>query len=379
MPTDPIFVPFAWRRGFGLARLGVTVCSLAGTWLSQAPLAWWVWALAAIYVVFGALVLIGRPNLHAARFLPDLTFFALLSAAGAGTSGWPAALAVVYAIVNAAVLMGWQEAALVFCCAALSLVLFPARPPALVAALLSGGVVAVLLALRCEFYQRRGTRLAAQSVHARAEAETARASERQRIAADFHDGPLQSFISYQMRLEVLRRLLERSPAAAREELEQMRELCRTQVAELRAFVRAMRQAEAPSAGLAASIRRLVEDFQKDSGTPATFAGGDVAGPEDPEVPLEVLQIVREALHNVQKHSKASRVAVAVSKTPSGLEISIDDDGCGFPFGGTFTLEELDRLRLGPLSIRRRVRELGGHLTLDSRPGLGSTLRVRIPL
>ena len=56
---------------------------------------------------------------------------------------------------------------------------------------------------------------------------------------------------------------------------------------------------------------------------------------------------------------------------------MDDNGNGFPFSGTYTLEELDMLRLGPVSIRRRVRALGGDLTLDSRPGQGAALKVRV--
>jgi signal transduction histidine kinase len=61
-----------------------------------------------------------------------------------------------------------------------------------------------------------------------------------------------------------------------------------------------------------------------------------------------------------------------------VEIAVEDDGSGFPFSGTYTLDELELLRLGPKSIQRRVRTLGGDLTLDSRPTAGATLKIRIP-
>jgi len=95
--------------------------------------------------------------------------------------------------------------------------------------------------------------------------------------------------------------------------------------------------------------------------------------------LEVLQMLREALHNVQKHAAATRVAVEVEKTERGLEISVDDNGHGFSFAGTYSLEELELLRLGPASLKRRARSLNADLSLESRPGRGSGIKFRIPL
>ena len=88
-------------------------------------------------------------------------------------------------------------------------------------------------------------------------------------------------------------------------------------------------------------------------------------------------MLREALHNVQKHAGATRVAVALEKTDRGLEISIDDNGHGFAFAGSYSLEELELLRLGPTSIKRRVRTLGAEMLLDSKPGQGAGLRIRL--
>jgi signal transduction histidine kinase len=62
-----------------------------------------------------------------------------------------------------------------------------------------------------------------------------------------------------------------------------------------------------------------------------------------------------------------------------VEVSVDDDGAGFAFSGSFSLDELDLLRLGPQSIRRRVRALSGELLVESRPGHGAGLKIRIPV
>ncbi len=216
------------------------------------------------------------------------------------------------------------------------------------------------------------------NVMIRSQAQTARETERQRIAADFHDGPLQSFISFQMRLEIVKKLIARDLEAASEELSQLQELCRTQVGELRSFVRSMRPAD-DGGSLPASLSRMVDQFQRDTGIAATFSSEDFHDPAETEVSLELLQIVRETLNNVQKHSGASRIAISASIHDRRLEISAEDNGSGFPFSGSFNLDELELLRLGPVSIKRRVRMLGGELQLESRPGQGARLQIRVPV
>jgi len=181
-----------------------------------------------------------------------------------------------------------------------------------------------------------------------------------------------------MRLEVIRKLLGRNLEDAARELHQLQELCQTQVADLRSFVRSMRPAD-EGMGLAASLSRMAELFQRDTGIAVTFSGGDVHDPADTEVSLEVLQIVREALNNILKHSGASRVAISVAREDQHLRITVEDNGEGFPFTGAFSLEELELLRLGPSSIKRRVKVLEGNMELESGPGRGSKLAIRVPL
>lgn len=60
-------------------------------------------------------------------------------------------------------------------------------------------------------------------------------------------------------------------------------------------------------------------------------------------------------------------------------LSVDDNGSGFRFGGRFSMEELDALQMGPRSIKQRVRSLGGELQLESNPGQGANLRIRLPV
>jgi signal transduction histidine kinase len=227
--------------------------------------------------------------------------------------------------------------------------------------------------------ETRIERLNEELQEVRKEAEKARETERQRIASDFHDGPLQSFISLQMRLEILRKLLERDFHAGIQDLMGLQTLAQSQIRDLRVFLHSMRPVDMDGASLVATARRTAESFQKESGIPVTFLGTSTPLGLPQEMTAEVLQMLREALHNVQKHAGATRVAVSMEKTDRGLEISVDDNGHGFNFAGIYTLEELEMLRLGPASLKRRARSLNADLQLESRPGRGAGLKFRIPL
>jgi signal transduction histidine kinase len=213
----------------------------------------------------------------------------------------------------------------------------------------------------------------------RSEAEHAREAERQRIAHDFHDGPLQCFVGFQMRLQVVRKIMDRDPVKAVAELEELQQLARDQGEEIRQFVRSMRPPEIDGAGLVPSIKKLVESFERDTGVVSTFVGSTTRVPPETQAATEVLQIVREALHNVQKHAQAKHLTVGVGRDGEIFELSIEDDGNGFPFAGAYSLDELDLLKRGPVTIRSRVKNLNGELLLDSDPGKRTALKIRIPL
>jgi signal transduction histidine kinase len=241
------------------------------------------------------------------------------------------------------------------------------------------GILASAFAYHRESQAARTAEMEEGMKAAQKDAEKARDQERQRIASDFHDGPLQSFISLQMRLEIVRKLLDRDFRAGMEDLRQLQTLAQSQIRDLRAFLHSMRPVDVYGANLVATARRAAESFQKESGIPVTFLGTTTPVGLPQEMTSEVLQMLRESLHNVQKHAGATRVAVSMEKTDRALEISVDDNGHGFNFAGIYTLEELELLRLGPASLKRRARSLNADLVLESRPGRGSGVKFRVPL
>ncbi len=360
----------------GLACLGIILAS-PGLW----PLG--VVALVVMLIFYSVIALFWKrlEKVWNSRLTLTLdTLFFIVAVSYQPENGfWVGAFFAFYLLLSAALLHQWHEviAVVVVTIGYLSLVR-PVLTDALRPTILLLGMFACVLVLQKRTLLDRLSQFSRQVVMFRGEAEAARESERQRIAADFHDGPLQSFISFQMRLEIVKKMLARDHEAGIEELRQLQELCRAQVSELRSYVRSMRPLDFDGAGLVASIVRIIQAFQRDSGISVTFSGGDDPDLEDAEASSEILQVVREALHNVQKHSNASRVDVSIKRRDGRIEILIDDDGRGFPFSGDYTLDELELLRVGPASIKRRVRSLNGELSLASRPGSGSRLEIRLP-
>jgi signal transduction histidine kinase len=308
------------------------------------------------------------------------TVFFLIIAAHLDRSPWTAAMFYLFLLAEAMLRHSPGEVLLIAGVAASFGALMPTSAIALLErTTVVGGVVAVAFAINRQRLEQRIRKLGEEAAELRRAREQAVEAERVRIAADFHDGPLQNFISLQMRLEILRKLLERDFHAGMEELRQLQSVAQEQVRELRVFLRGMRPLEVDGSNLLAAARRAAELFQKDSGIPVTFVGGNTPVSLAPEVAQEVLQMLREALHNIQKHAGATRVAVAIERTPGGIEISVDDNGRGFNFAGTYSLEELELLKIGPASVKRRARSLNADLQLESRPGRGSGLKFRIPV
>jgi signal transduction histidine kinase len=374
-------LPYTWRRVLTMVRILLGLSGLTLQLISSSFAPTDTVILFAAYTAYACVALFwrgledsGYPTL---ALLLDLVFFVLSTTSNVAYSYWVSAVFFAFVLLAGVMLHDWWKPPLLG--AASVAFLYAAQTQqmgALMPALIASTIVASVLAIERQYLEERLSNASRQTVLYRYDAEKARESERQRIAADFHDGPLQSFISFQMRLEIIKKLLVRDQTAAAEELVQLQDLCKSQVNELRTFVRSMRPVDVDGS-LSATLRRVVQQFQKDTGVPCTFVSSDFVEPAEPEVSLELLQIVREALYNVQKHSAATRVAVTVEKSEDALQIAIEDNGSGFPFSGRFSLDELELLRLGPASIKRRVRTLGGDLLLDSRPGQGAGLRIRL--
>jgi len=374
---------FAWPRYISWARTSLSAAALVATYLLS-PASPRIYLLLATFLAFSvALAIRSRWQRGAFGLLvlfSDTIFFLIVAGFGTGHLLWLASLFYLYLLAEALVFYTQVEVLVVAAVSAAFCAVLPAAEIRfLELTVVVAGAVAVAFAINKQRQQAKVEELERQLREAQTTAQKACEQERVRIASDFHDGPLQSFISLQMRLEILRKLMERDLTAGMQDLKQLHTLAQSQVRDLRAFLHSMRPVDVEGGNLVSSARRTAELFQKESGLPVTFLGTNAPVGLPQEMSAEVLQMLREALHNVQKHAAATRVAVSMEKTERGLEISVDDNGHGFNFAGTYTLEELELLRLGPASLKRRARSLNADLLLESRPGRGTGLKFRIPL
>lgn len=202
--------------------------------------------------------------------------------------------------------------------------------------------------------------------------------ERDRIAQDFHDGPLQTFLALNVQLEFIRHLLSANPAGAAAELNQLQEAMRKEVRELRELLQGMRPIDLDRTGLTGLLRQLADELQKAGDLSVRFIHGGGGREPSSRISRELFQIVREAATNARKHGAARHIVITTESDSEAFRVSIDDDGRGFQFSGRYRLEELDTLRLGPVSIKQRVHRIGASLDIESNPGHGCRLIIRVP-
>jgi len=203
--------------------------------------------------------------------------------------------------------------------------------------------------------------------------------ERSRISRDIHDGILQTLLSVDMQLGVLQRKVRRAPDQAAAGIESLQQTVRSETTELRRMVTDMRPIGVESADLVELMQGFAERFRNESGLALDLLldADDLQAPD--RVCRDLFQIYREALHNVKKHAHATHVVVKLWQSDTQVTLMIDDNGQGFSFAGRYMGDELERLRLGPISIKERARSVGGLLTVESTPGHGARLTVEVPL
>src|SRR5271170_1215543 len=204
-------------------------------------------------------------------------------------------------------------------------------------------------------------------------------SERSRISRDLHDGILQTLLSLNIQLDVLRHKFPWTPEQAGKELETLQKTVQQESGELRRMVTDLRPLRVESADMRELMLGFAERFRNEAAMAVDLFIEDRNLRLPDRICRELFQIYRESLNNIKKHAKASHVVVKLGQDEAKVSLVVDDNGRGFSFSGRYSSEELDRLRLGPISIKERTRGVGGTLTVESNPGHGARLTVEIPL
>ncbi|MFV9506760.1 MAG: sensor histidine kinase [Oscillochloridaceae bacterium umkhey_bin13] len=222
----------------------------------------------------------------------------------------------------------------------------------------------------------QGSRRRAREIASVAALEQAITEERTRIASDLHDGVAQSLAFLRMRINLWEDWLNQEPERLRGEFVTLKGTLRNQIEELRRAIFALRPMELSQLGFVAALRRYVTEFADQQVWELDLELSDLP-PDLPHVlELAAFRCVQEALNNAAKHAQARHVAVMLKAVDGGLQIIVRDDGVGFDPGAQ---GELPGTRLGLRQLRERAAALDGRLTILSRPGAGTEVRVWLPL
>jgi signal transduction histidine kinase len=244
--------------------------------------------------------------------------------------------------------------------------------------------------------------------------------ERIRVARDLHDSLLQSQAGAAFLLMSARRMLDRDPPAAKERLHEVQQQLERGELEMRSFIRGLRPDGAGHQGASfrsAEIARTATDRPSAESRHSESPGLEprlqslcermerqydhlkvrlqlLPGVDriTDEVAEHVYRLVHEGVANAARHADASLVTVELSvddgetervpasqRRPARASLTIVDDGKGFPFTGTYDLNTLARMNRGPITLKERVIELHGSLTLTSSADAGTRLLITVPI
>jgi signal transduction histidine kinase len=229
--------------------------------------------------------------------------------------------------------------------------------------------------LRSEMSERERAEAAREAL--RRELLNAQEEERRRIARELHDQMGQNLTALNLGLKSLH---DSDPSATNLSLVRpLQELAAQTARDLHRVALELRPATLDDLGLVKAVRTLVEAWADRCRIEADLAteAYDPAGVSS-EIETTLYRIIQEALNNVAKHSGASRISLVLRRTADQAQAIIEDNGRGFDT--TRALERPDgHGRLGLVGIQERLAGMNGSLHLESAPGQGATLIVRVPI
>ncbi len=197
--------------------------------------------------------------------------------------------------------------------------------------------------------------------------------EAKRIAHALHDEAGQLLASVYIGLDDI---AKDAPPPMQERLGEVRSLLDKIHDQVRQLSHELRPTLLDDLGLIPALEFLAQGMSKRSGIPITVEGSR-DGRLSPVVETALYRVVREALNNVMKHSKASRVNVSIQREDGKIRCSIRDNGVGFNVSEV--MERKGEKGFGLIGIRERLEGLNGSLQVNSSPGFGTELIVTIPV
>jgi len=203
--------------------------------------------------------------------------------------------------------------------------------------------------------------------------------ERNRLARELHDTLAHSLSAAAVQLEAFRAVWQANAVQAQRLLDQTDETIRRGLVEARRAMQQLRALPLDQEGLTEAMRQLAESAAERSGADLELhLAPGLDGQAAPAAEQGLYRVAQEALENVVRHADARHIVLRLEAVDSRLILTVGDDGQGIAAEGE---EEPrgDRDRLGILGMRERAGMVGGELDIQSRPGMGTTIRLAVPL
>lgn len=203
---------------------------------------------------------------------------------------------------------------------------------------------------------------------------------RARYSRELHDGVLQSLTGWRLAIEDVGRRIHSTDPAAAGRLDDLRRQMSADQRELRQLVGRdanRHEVEPADFNLTARLHAIADRFAKDWGLSVELDLSRLHARVPPAMAHDICRLAHEGLSNAARHARTSLVRLALAASGSGVSLSIQDRGRGFPFRGRYDLDTLRRQQLGPSTLLDRVSALGGSLVLESTDS-GSRLDIVLP-
>jgi signal transduction histidine kinase len=203
---------------------------------------------------------------------------------------------------------------------------------------------------------------------------------RKKLARDLHDGPTQSVAAMAMRINIARRLVEKDPKAAVDELSKIEELAHRTTKEIRHMLFTLRPLILESQGLAAALKAMADKMRETYTQNVTVTVDEkIASQMEMGKQGVVFYIIEEAINNARKHASAANIWVRLAPFQSGVALlEIEDNGVGFNVDAVNKAYD-NRSSLGMVNLRERTELVNGLLNIQSTIGKGTKVLVYIPL
>ena len=198
----------------------------------------------------------------------------------------------------------------------------------------------------------------------------AQEEERRRIAYDLHDALAPLIVSARHHVDTGAALWDDDPARGAREVATGLDRLERAIVETRRVLAALRPSALDGAGFTAAVGDLLSEAEREEGWSVRVHDGVRDATLPPAVEAAAFRIVQEAVLNIRRHARASRVDVALRREAHWLAIEVRDDGVGFATAGR---------GLGLQSMKERARLLGGVCTVEAAPSRGTQIKARLPL